>query len=57
MSTGDNENVITYNISICSQPIQEDISDCKDLTDVAMATKCSQMLHVDLGAARLECVL
>ena len=39
ISTRDNENAITYNrgVFVIDQS-KEDISDCKDLRDVAMAT-------------------
>jgi len=37
--TRDNENVITYNRVSVADKSQEDISDCKGLRDVAMATK------------------
>jgi len=39
ISTGDNENAITYNGVFVVDQSKEDISDCKGLRDVAMATK------------------
>jgi len=38
ISTRDNENEITYNRGFFGRPIEEDISDCKVLRDVAMVT-------------------
>ena len=39
MSTRHSENVITYNRGFVVDQSKEDISDCKGLMDVAMATK------------------
>jgi len=45
ISTRDNENVITYNGVFVVDQSKEDISDCKDLRDVAMATNLWPKYH------------